>query len=219
MSRTAGPSRSRRPEPRPPARGARRLRPGPGPLDRPRAGRQDRRSRRRAGPRPHGRRATLAGRPGGRVERGPPRRPRPADDGRDPRPVRQRAGLGDRATGARGVLALGGDRRAATSASTCAPESYADGRLVVRTDSTAWATQMKLLAPDVVRRLNEVLGEEHRAGDRRGGTPRAVVETGPAPGQGPGAQGHLRVSRVRAAAARGCGPERPRARMGSPPTP
>ena len=40
------------------------------------------------------------------------------------------------------------------------PESYADGRLVVRTDSTAWATQMKLLAPDVVRRLNEVLGDE-----------------------------------------------------------
>jgi predicted nucleic acid-binding Zn ribbon protein len=40
------------------------------------------------------------------------------------------------------------------------PESFADGRLVVRTDSTAWATQMKLLAPDVVRRLNEVLGED-----------------------------------------------------------
>ena len=40
------------------------------------------------------------------------------------------------------------------------PESYADGHLVVRTDSTAWATQMKLLAPAVVRRLNEELGEE-----------------------------------------------------------
>lgn len=40
------------------------------------------------------------------------------------------------------------------------PESYADGRLVVRTDSTAWATQMKLLTPDVVRRLNEVLGDD-----------------------------------------------------------
>ena len=40
------------------------------------------------------------------------------------------------------------------------PESYADGRLTVRTDSTAWATQMKLLAADVVRRLNEVLGED-----------------------------------------------------------
>ncbi len=39
------------------------------------------------------------------------------------------------------------------------PESYADGRLVVRTDSTAWATQMKLLAATVVRRLNEELGE------------------------------------------------------------
>jgi predicted nucleic acid-binding Zn ribbon protein len=33
------------------------------------------------------------------------------------------------------------------------------GRLVVRTDSTAWATQMRLLAPTVVRRLNEDLGD------------------------------------------------------------
>jgi predicted nucleic acid-binding Zn ribbon protein len=40
------------------------------------------------------------------------------------------------------------------------PESFADGRLVCRTDSTAWATQMRLLAGDVVRRLNEVLGED-----------------------------------------------------------
>jgi predicted nucleic acid-binding Zn ribbon protein len=40
----------------------------------------------------------------------------------------------------------------------CRPESYADGRLVVRTDSTAWATQMRLLAPTVLRRLNEELG-------------------------------------------------------------
>ncbi len=39
------------------------------------------------------------------------------------------------------------------------PESYTDGRLVVRTDSTAWATQMKLLAGTVVRRLNEELGD------------------------------------------------------------
>jgi len=40
----------------------------------------------------------------------------------------------------------------------CTPESFDDGRLVVRTDSTAWATQLKLLAPTVVRRLNEELG-------------------------------------------------------------
>ena len=40
----------------------------------------------------------------------------------------------------------------------CTPESFSEGRLVVRTDSTAWATQLKLLAPTVVRRLNEELG-------------------------------------------------------------
>ena len=38
------------------------------------------------------------------------------------------------------------------------PESFADGTLAVRTDSTAWATQLKLLAPAVVKRLNEDLG-------------------------------------------------------------
>jgi predicted nucleic acid-binding Zn ribbon protein len=40
----------------------------------------------------------------------------------------------------------------------CTPESFDDGRLVVRTDSTAWATQLRLLAPTLVRRLNEDLG-------------------------------------------------------------
>ena len=40
----------------------------------------------------------------------------------------------------------------------CTPESFADGKLLVRTDSTAWATQLKLLAPTVVRRLNVELG-------------------------------------------------------------
>jgi predicted nucleic acid-binding Zn ribbon protein len=43
-------------------------------------------------------------------------------------------------------------------AAHCRPESFADGKLVVRTDSTAWATQVRLLAPTVVRRLNEELG-------------------------------------------------------------
>jgi len=38
------------------------------------------------------------------------------------------------------------------------PESFADGTLVVRTDSTAWATQLRLLAPALLRRLNEDLG-------------------------------------------------------------
>src|SRR5680860_1051453 len=41
----------------------------------------------------------------------------------------------------------------------CSPEAFAEGTLVVRTDSTAWATQMRMLAPTVVRRLNEELGD------------------------------------------------------------
>lgn len=44
-------------------------------------------------------------------------------------------------------------------AAHCTPESFDDGRLVVRTDSTAWATQLKLLTPQVLKRLNEDLGQ------------------------------------------------------------
>jgi predicted nucleic acid-binding Zn ribbon protein len=39
------------------------------------------------------------------------------------------------------------------------PETFAEGKLVVRTDSTAWATQLSLLAPELVRRLNQELGD------------------------------------------------------------
>lgn len=41
----------------------------------------------------------------------------------------------------------------------CMPERYADDQLTVRADSTTWATQMRLLAADVVRRLNAELGD------------------------------------------------------------
>jgi predicted nucleic acid-binding Zn ribbon protein len=41
----------------------------------------------------------------------------------------------------------------------CKPERYADDELTVRADSTTWATQMRLLAADVVRRLNVELGD------------------------------------------------------------
>lgn len=37
-------------------------------------------------------------------------------------------------------------------------EKFSDGELTVRADSTAWATQVKLLAPNLVRRLNEEIG-------------------------------------------------------------
>lgn len=39
------------------------------------------------------------------------------------------------------------------------PEAYADGVLTLRTDSTAWATQLRMMAPQLVALLNEHLGE------------------------------------------------------------
>jgi predicted nucleic acid-binding Zn ribbon protein len=39
------------------------------------------------------------------------------------------------------------------------PESYTDAVLTVRTDSTAWATQLRLLAPQLVALLNGALGD------------------------------------------------------------
>jgi predicted nucleic acid-binding Zn ribbon protein len=41
----------------------------------------------------------------------------------------------------------------------CTPERYADSELTVRTDSTAWAVQVRNLAPELVRRLNADLGD------------------------------------------------------------
>jgi predicted nucleic acid-binding Zn ribbon protein len=39
------------------------------------------------------------------------------------------------------------------------PEALTDGELTVRADSTAWATQVRLLAGQLVRRLNAELGD------------------------------------------------------------
>lgn len=44
-------------------------------------------------------------------------------------------------------------------AAHCVPESFDEGRLKVRTDSTAWATQLRLLAPNVIARMNDELGD------------------------------------------------------------
>jgi predicted nucleic acid-binding Zn ribbon protein len=57
-----------------------------------------------------------------------------------------------------GVFGRWAELVGAEVAQHCTPESFADGKLVVRTDSTAWATQLRLLAPTVVRRLNLELG-------------------------------------------------------------
>jgi predicted nucleic acid-binding Zn ribbon protein len=61
------------------------------------------------------------------------------------------------------------------------PERFSDGELVVIADSSAWATQVRLLTSAVLRRLNEELGH---------GTVTRVVVRGPAP---PRRMGPLRV--------------------------
>jgi predicted nucleic acid-binding Zn ribbon protein len=58
----------------------------------------------------------------------------------------------------RGVFARWTEIVGAEIGAHSTPESLTDGTLVVRTDSTAWATQLKLFAGTVVRRLNEELG-------------------------------------------------------------
>lgn len=45
-----------------------------------------------------------------------------------------------------------------TNADHSEPEKFEDGILVVRTTSTAWATQLRLIAPNLVARLNAELG-------------------------------------------------------------
>jgi predicted nucleic acid-binding Zn ribbon protein len=62
------------------------------------------------------------------------------------------------------------------------PQTFEDGVLVVAADSTNWATQLRLLAANLVKRLNEDLGH---------GTVRRVKVVGPSSGrQG----GRLRVN-------------------------
>lgn len=41
----------------------------------------------------------------------------------------------------------------------CVPETFEDKVLVVRADSTAWATEMRLLVPTLLNRLGQELGE------------------------------------------------------------
>jgi predicted nucleic acid-binding Zn ribbon protein len=62
------------------------------------------------------------------------------------------------------------------------PETLADGELTVSADSTAWATQLRLLAGQLIRRLNVELGD---------GTVRRVKVRGPA--SGPRRPGEWRV--------------------------
>lgn len=85
-------------------------------------------------------------------------------DDRDPQPI---ASSVDDLVSERGwtePLAVGGVEGrwpqivGAEVAAHCVPEEFEAGRLTVRTDSTAWATQVRMLAPTLLARLNDDLG-------------------------------------------------------------
>ena len=81
-----------------------------------------------------------------------------------------------------GVLGRWDEIVGADVAAHCQPVSYADSVLTVIADSTAWATQVRLLAGTLVRRLNEEVGH---------GTVTKVIVHGP--GRRGWAKGRLAV--------------------------
>lgn len=46
-----------------------------------------------------------------------------------------------------------------TNAEHSHPESYSDGELVIRAESTVWATSLRMIAPQLVAELNHQLGD------------------------------------------------------------
>ncbi|WP_306828339.1 DciA family protein [Nakamurella flavida] len=69
----------------------------------------------------------------------------------------------------------------------CTPVSLTDGELVVQAESTAWATQIRMLAPQLVRRINTELGERVVTRIRARGPAGPSWRFGPrhVPGRGP----------------------------------
>jgi predicted nucleic acid-binding Zn ribbon protein len=104
--------------------------------------------------------------PRGRPRRDDPQRLAGAIDGLlDTQGWQQQAAMGS--VFGRWAEIVGHDLAAHTT-----PDSFADGELAVTADSTAWATQVRLLASVLVARLNAELGQ---------GTVHRVKVRGPAP--------------------------------------
>ncbi|WP_249666220.1 DUF721 domain-containing protein [Nocardioides faecalis] len=102
---------------------------------------------------------------GFRGRRGEPQLSSAHPDGRDPQGLSGEVArlIGERGWGldlqVRGVFGRWSEIVGAEIGAHSTPESLTDGVLVVRTDSTAWATQLKLLASTIVKRLNTELGD------------------------------------------------------------
>ncbi|QMU66843.1 DUF721 domain-containing protein [Streptacidiphilus sp. P02-A3a] len=99
-------------------------------------------------------------------------------DGRDPQPLGAAIGRLLAERGWEAPAAVGGVMGrwpqivGRDLAAHCEPEGYAEDErvLTVRCTSTAWATQIRLMAPQLVRRLNQELGQ---------GTVRLIKVQGP----------------------------------------
>ncbi len=57
-----------------------------------------------------------------------------------------------------GVLGRWAEIMGPDIAAHCTPEGFTDGELSVRADSTAWATALRLMAPQLIDRANEQVG-------------------------------------------------------------
>ena len=99
------------------------------------------------------------------ARRGEPGRSGARPDERDPQPLGDSVRSLLAARGWETEAAVGGvvgrwpEIVGAELADHCVPDGFAEGVLVVRAESTAWATQVRLLAPTLVRRLNEEVGD------------------------------------------------------------
>ena len=85
-------------------------------------------------------------------------------DARDPAPLgaTMKRWLGDVGAGAdltkATVLGRWKEIVGSEIADHCDPVSLVDGELVLRAESTAWATQLRMLAPQIVARINKEVG-------------------------------------------------------------
>lgn len=104
---------------------------------------------------------------GGSSRRRSEQRSSPAPDARDPRTAREVVDAWVRDSGYTQAVAAGGVEAHWESIVgadiaghvTCEPTDTPEGRvLILRADSTAWATQVRLLLPQIHRRIEEVLG-------------------------------------------------------------
>ncbi|MGW0662444.1 DUF721 domain-containing protein [Streptodolium elevatio] len=86
-------------------------------------------------------------------------------DDRDPQPLRRVMGrmIAERGwqtpAAVHGVMGRWTDIVGPGIAAHCAPEKFEDGRLVVRTDSDNYATHVRWLAPKLLARINQELGD------------------------------------------------------------